>query len=343
MNPLLLGAIKAAVVVFFNLTLVAAMIYLERKILARMQHRVGPKKTGPQGLLQPMADIGKLVLKEDITPAGADRWVYTLAPIIAATLGFLGYAPIPFGPDGYAVAPLNVGVLYIFMISSLTVYGVVLGGWASNSKYSLLGGLRSSAQMVSYELGLGLAVLSVVMVAGSLDLRVIVEQQGLGDTGSVLDWNVANPALWIAWVVFTICAYAELNRVPFDLPEAESELVAGFHTEYSSTKFALFFMAEYAGLMTMSALVVTLFFGGWRGLGIFDISGWPRWYQAVAPILIFFTKQFLFMLGAIWVRGTLPRMRYDQLMNFGWKVLVPAAGVSLVLVALTQASALGWF
>jgi len=347
MNPTLLAITKAVVVVFFNLNLVAAMVYLERKLVGRIQHRVGPNRAGPFGVLQPMADIVKLILKEDVTPRGADRWIYGLAPILAATLAFIGYAPIPFGPPGWQVADINVGLLYMLMVSSLTVYGVMLGGWASNSKYSLLGALRSSAQMISYELGLAGAAVAVVMVSGTLDLREIVDDfQSQGGLGWLPGWNIFSPLLWPSFIVFTISAYAELNRVPFDLPEAEGELGAGFHTEYSSGRFAMFFMAEYASLATMSALAVTLYFGGWSGLGWFDLErlpAWLGWYSYIAPTVIFFTKQMVFMVGAIWVRATLPRMRYDQLMNLGWKVLIPVATANLVALALFEAASQRWF
>jgi len=306
-------------------------IWLERRVVGRMQQRIGPNRVGPQGLLQSLADGLKLAFKEDIMPALADKPVYFLAPIIAAIPAFLAFAVIPLGPEvsifgertPLQLTDVPVGVLIVLACASMGVYGIVLAGWASGSTYPLLGGLRSAAQLVSYEIGLGLAIVPVFLYAGSLSTSEIVASQE-----NV--WHVA--PLFVSFVIFFISVVGETNRAPFDLAEAESELVGGFHTEYSSLKFALFFLAEYINIVTVSALATTLFLGGWRapfGLG----TVWAGANEGWLPIVWFLGKVFAFIFVFIWLRGTLPRLRYDQFMQFGWKVLVPVGLLWIVVVA----------
>lgn len=303
------------------LTLCAYTTLLERKLVARFQTRIGPNRAGPRGLLQPLADLVKLIFKEDLTPTGANRMLFTLAPFMSFVPAFLALAVIPwsgtFGVWGYqikgVISDLNIGLLFIFAVSSLGVYSLVLAGWASNSKYSLLGGLRASAQMISYEVGLGLSVVGVLILAGSLSLTEIVSQQA-----TVGDWFLWKQPL--AFLLFLICGVAETNRAPFDLAECENELVAGYHTEYSSIKFAMFYVAEYANMVTISAVATTLFLGGWNG----------PW---LPPLIWFLLKVLIFLFIYVWVRATLPRLRYDQLMKFGWMVLLPAGLFNVLLTA----------
>jgi NADH-quinone oxidoreductase subunit H len=307
-------------------------IWAERRVVARMQQRLGPNRVGPFGLLQSLADGIKLFLKEDIRPRSADRWVYVLAPVMSMVPAFLAMSVIPFGPSvrvGNTETPLQltdlpVGVLFILAMSSLGVYGVVLAGWSSGSAYPLLGALRSSAQMISYEVAMGLSLVAVFLYSGTLSTAEIVAAQH--DR-----WYVFT--LPISFVIYCVAAVGETNRAPFDLPEAESELVAGFHTEYSSAKFALFFLAEYINMVTVSALATTLFLGGWRPPPIPVISGLTT---GAWPLLWFFLKVSVFLFGFIWLRGTLPRLRYDQFMALGWKVLIPVALGWLVLVAVAR-------
>ncbi|MCA1554039.1 MAG: NADH-quinone oxidoreductase subunit NuoH [Chloroflexi bacterium] len=316
--------IKVALVAFVIITAVAYVQFIERRVMAFMQSRLGPNRVGPFGLLQPLADIVKLIFKEDMTPEGADVPVYFLAPALAAIVAIAAFAVIPFGSRinafGYNVnlyiADINVGLLYVFAMSSLAVYGITLAGWSSNNKYSLLGGIRSAAQMISYELPLGLALVSVLLVAGTLSLGEIVKTQ------SGLWFIVLQP---LSFIIYFICAVAETNRAPFDLPEAESELIAGYHTEYSSMKWALFFLAEYMAVIVQSSLAVTLFFGGWNGplVDQFPLLG----------VLYFVIKLTVFIFVFTWMRATLPRLRYDQLMHFGWKVLMPLAILNLIVTA----------
>ena len=301
MGFLLATLFKICLVVGLLLLAVAYLTWLERKVIGDIQVRFGPSRVGPFGLLQPIADGIKLMFKEDVVPANADRLIFFLAPALSFVPALIVFAVIPFGPS-FVITDVNVGLLYVFAVASLGVYGSVLAGWASNSKYSLLGGLRSSAQMVSYELGLGLSVLGVVMMTGSLSLVDIVEAQKGTWLGILPRWNIFPQ--FLGFVIFLISSNAELNRAPFDLPEAETELVAGFHTEYSSMKFALFFMAEYANMIAVAALATTLFLGGWRG-------------PLLPPVIWFLLKVFAFIFLFIWVRATLPRFRYDQLMGFG--------------------------
>jgi NADH-quinone oxidoreductase subunit H len=323
-------------IVFGGLQIMAAvMVYAERKVAAFMQQRYGPYLVGPKGLLQPVADILKLFFKEELRPKAADAFLFSLAPIISVTAAYLAFAAIPFGapttffglldePMPLQVSDVNVAVLVFFAVSSMGVYGIVLAGWASNSKYSLLGGLRSSAQMISYELAYGMALATVVMMAGSLSLREIVDEQA----GYWSVFGIPIPQWYIfpqiiGFFVFACAGVAETNRAPFDFPEAEQELVAGYHTEYSSMRFAMFFMAEYINMVTVSAVAVNLYLGGWHGPFIPPEYGWI-WFVIKLAFLLFVY---------LWLRWTLPRFRYDQLMSFGWKVLLPLATVNLILTA----------
>jgi len=317
MDFLIATILKIALVMGLVLISVAYLTWLERKVIGDIQVRYGPSRVGRFGLLQPIADGIKLLFKEDIVPANADRLIFLLAPAISIVPALIVFAVIPFGPS-FVITDVNVGLLYVFAVTSLGVYGIVLAGWASNSKYALLGGLRSSAQMVSYELSLGLSVVGIVMMTGSLSLVDIVEAQKGSWYGIIPRWNVFPQ--FLGFVIFMVSSNAELNRAPFDLPEAETELVAGFHTEYSSMKFAMFFMAEYANMIAASAMATTLFLGGWQG-------------PLLPPVFWFCLKVFCFLFLFMWLRATVPRFRYDQLMGFGWKVLLPAALVNVMLTA----------
>ena len=325
---ILMSVVKIALVLFILLTAIAYLVWLERKVVAHIQSRWGPYLVGPHGLLQPLADGLKFMFKEDIVPTEVDRPLYWMAPFLAFTLAFLSISVIPFGEsfrfhghEVFQITDLNVGLLFVFAVTSLGVYSIALAGWSSNSKYPLFGGLRSSAQMISYELSLALAVVGVLMLSSSLSLRSIVEYQGgtwilRGVNTHIPHWNLfAQP---VGFLVYFTAAVAETNRVPFDLPEGETELVGGFHTEYSSFKFALFFVSEYANMVTVSAIATLLFFGGWLG----PVFG-PEWLGIILPVFWFCLKVFCFLFFYIWMRGTLPRFRYDQLMAFGWKFLLP--------------------
>jgi NADH-quinone oxidoreductase subunit H len=332
-SPTMIAYMGIVTVVFVGLQLMSAvMVYAERKVSAFMQQRYGPYLVGPKGLLQPIADIVKLFFKEELRPKAADALLFSAAPIISVTAAFLAFAPVPFGaPTDFfgwlpeklplQISDVNVAVLVIFAVASMGVYGIVLAGWASNSKYSLLGGLRSSAQMISYELAYGMALATVVMYAGSMSLREIVDEQQGYWLGFIPQWYIF-PQL-IGFFVFACAGIAETNRAPFDFPEAEQELVAGYHTEYSSMRFAMFFMAEYINMVTVSAVAVNLYLGGWHGPFIPPEYGWI-WFVIKVAVLLFIY---------LWLRWTLPRFRYDQLMSFGWKVLLPLATVNLVLTA----------
>ncbi len=394
-HPLLVvSVIKIAVLMFLLLTALAYLTWFERKVVAHIQSRWGPYRTGPHGLLQPLADGLKFLFKEDVTPVGADRFVYYLAPFLSLSLALTAIALIPFGPGEFelfghrtplAVADLNVGLLFLFAITSLGVYGVALAGWSSNSKYPLLGGLRSAAQMVSYELALTMSVVGVLLMAGTFNLREIIAAQSGFIWGFLPRWNIIAPPLpqLLGFFCFFTAAVAETNRLPFDLPEAESELVAGFHTEYASFKFAMFFMGEYASMITVSCLATILFFGGWLSpipdlallswthyLPTILLGGGGAWLilhgiryitpfgRVVLPVLglalcggaylvsqsavvdfvqgpfWFLGKVFVFLFLYVWVRGTLPRFRYDQLMAVGWKLLLPASLLNVVLTSL---------
>ncbi|MBI2681637.1 MAG: NADH-quinone oxidoreductase subunit NuoH [Acidobacteriales bacterium] len=341
--------LKIVVITHVLLGAVAYTVWLERKLIGRMQNRWGPTRVGPFGLLQPIADGVKFILKEDMLPPGVNKPLFVLAPLLAVALGLTSLAVIPFGEtvsqlgklgalqisgfvraDGSIMDP-GVGLLIILAVTSIGVYGIALAGWSSNSKYSLLGSLRASAQMVSYELSLGLSLVGVIMLSGSLSLRQIVDAQA----GPFWHWNVFVGLQFIAFFIYLTAAYAETNRIPFDLPEAETELVAGYHTEYSAMKFAMFFMAEYANMFTASCVATLLFFGGWHspleGLVKYSL---PPLLAALEPVFWFAAKIFVFIFVYIWIRGTLPRFRYDQLMAFGWKVLLPLAIANIVVTSL---------
>jgi NADH-quinone oxidoreductase subunit H len=384
---LIVPIIKIALLVFVVLTVDAYLTWLERKVIAHIQARWGPHRVGPHGLLQPLADGVKFIFKEDPIPANVDKIAYFVAPFITLMLALTSLAVIPFGPQKFTVwgyestvciADSNISLLVLFAITALGVYGIALAGWGSNSKYSLLGGLRSSAQMISYELSLTLSVVGVLLIAGTFSLREIVGLQGDGGHG-LLTWNIF-PQI-IGFTCFIISAIAETNRVPFDLPEAESELVAGFHTEYASMKFAMFFIAEYTSMISVSCLATILFFGGWLspfpaawgfthylpslilipfglwviydGMHYEDLFGrillpgvgtafagigaallvFPQINEVLQGPFWFFAKVFIFLFIYIWMRGTLPRFRYDQLMSFGWKFLLPVSIANVVLTA----------
>ena len=321
------STIMAAIVIFALATSMAYMTLIERKVVGRIQVRFGPNRVGPFGFFQPLADVIKLILKEDIVPAQADRPVFTLAPMISLVVAFAAFAVIPFGNVlsvfGWSVplrvADVNVGILYIFAVSELGVYGIVLGGWASNNKYSLLGGVRSSAQIISYALAMGMSIVGVLIITGSLSMEAIVRHQSGFWISHVPRWNIFVQPL--AFVIYVLAAVAEVNRAPFDLPEAEQELVAGYHTEYSSMRFAMYFMAEYINMITVSAVAATLFLGGWNGWNV--AGGLPWFLLKVAAYMYFF----------IWLRATLPRLRYDRLMKFGWYVLLPLGLLNLAVTA----------
>ena len=394
-HPLLVVALpKIAILLFVLLTALAYLTWFERKVVAHIQSRWGPYRVGPHGLLQPLADGVKFLFKEDVTPAGADKFTYFLAPFLSLSLAITSLAVIPFGPSGLkifgqatptGITNLNIGLLILFAITSMGVYGVALAGWSSNSKYPLLGGLRSSAQMISYELALTMSVVGVILMAGTFNLSDIVTSQQGFHWGFVPRWNVIGGPLpqILGFFLFFTSAVAETNRSPFDLAEAESELVAGFHTEYASFKFAMFFMAEYASMITVSCLSTILFFGGWLSpfpqtplfawshyipTAVFAIAGLALMAHGVRYITMFgrmvlpvlgaalFGMGVLFSLPAVneyiqgpfwfllkiaiflfiyvWVRGTLPRFRYDQLMNFGWKMLLPLSILNVVITSL---------
>ncbi|GJL55764.1 MAG: NADH-quinone oxidoreductase subunit H 1 [Nitrospirales bacterium] len=332
---------QIAAVMGIVLLTVAILTLLERKVLSWMQDRMGPMEVGPYGILQPVADGLKLFFKEDIIPAGANRMMFMMAPVLSLVPALIGFAVIPFGPNWtvdffgvefkpFAISDINIGILYILAFTSIGAYGIILGGWSSNSKYSLLGGLRSAAQLISYELNVGLSIVGVLLLTGSLSMVEITEAQSGGF------WNWFFFALpfpqAIAFVVFIISAVAETNRVPFDLPEAESELVAGFFTEYSGMRFAFFFLAEYANMILVSCVASVLFFGGWQApLPILQGSGSMVW---LTGIMWFTLKVYAFLFFFFWIRATLPRLRYDQLMRFGWKVLLPIAIGNIVVTSI---------
>ena len=320
LTAILVEVVRSLVILGGVLTAFAYVTLLERRLLARLQLRFGPNRVGPLGLLQPLADGIKLIFKESFIPSRADRFVYIVAPVISVVAALFVYAVIPIGPPVHLfghevalyVADVNVGILLVLAASSIGVYGIILGGWASDSKYSLLGGLRSSAQVVSYELTLGLAVLAVVMMANSLSLVDIVRAQAHG-------WFIMTQP--VAFLLFLIAGLAETNRAPFDLPEAEQELIGGYQTEYGGFAFAMFYLGEYVGVITMGALSATLFLGGWQG-------------PLLPPVLWFLIKAFVIVCVFIWIRATLPRLRYDQLMGLGWKVLVPVGLANLAVTAI---------
>jgi NADH-quinone oxidoreductase subunit H len=345
---LLLCVIKIVIVLVITLTSVAYTVLLERKVAGHMQNRWGPSRVGPFGLLQPLADGIKLFLKEDLMPLAIQRPLFVIAPIIALSCALISISVVPFGPlteihikgqpgfDLFDISNINIGLLVILGITSIGVYGIALSGWSSNNKFALLGSLRATSQMISYELALGLSLVGVVLRAGSLNLRTIVDSQA---AHGALSWNVFGGFQIVAFGVYLISAFAEANRTPFDLPEAESELVAGYHTEYSSMKFAMFFMAEYANMITISCVATLLFFGGASSFfgHTFDNVLNNTACNAIFPIFWFVFKVFCFLFLFIWVRWTIPRFRYDQLMGFGWKFLLPIAIVNILVTSLAMA------
>ena len=330
---LIIIIIKIIVVELILLTSVAYTVLAERKISALIQNRVGPNRVGPKGLLQPIVDAVKLLMKEDIVPEKANKFVHSLAPGISMAVALSTIAVIPFGDRinlfgneiKLQIADVNIGILYMLALLSLGVYGITLSGWSSNNKYSLLGGLRSSAQMISYELSMGLSVIGIILINSSLKLDTIVMNQ------YGWKWNIILQPL--GFITFLVAAFAETNRAPFDLPEAEQELVGGYHTEYSSMKFALFFLAEYANMIVSSCLITTLYLGGWQ-FPYLQTFGLPDFWVSIIQVLTFSFKAGFMIFFFIWVRWSIPRFRYDQLMNLGWKVMLPIALLNLVITAL---------
>ncbi len=322
---------QIAVVLGGVLTHIAYLTLAERKILSDMQDRLGPMEVGPHGLLQPLADGLKLFFKEDIIPAGANKFIFSAAPILVLVPALIGFAVVPFGRDSLFlgdievtpyIADINIGILYILAFASIGAYGILLGGWASNSKYALLGGLRSAAQCISYELPLGLALVGPILLSESLSMKTMTEAQG----GGFWHWFiVAQP---VAFVIYMICAIAETNRLPFDLPEAESELVAGFFTEYSGMRFSLFFLAEYGNMILVSCVAVVAFLGGWQAPFSF--------LEFIPPIIWFLAKVYFLLFFYIWLRATVPRLRFDQLMAFCWKVMLPLALVNVLVTSIVK-------
>lgn len=325
----LIHLVKIAVVLGVLLTTVAYVVLAERRLSAFIQNRIGPNRVGPYGLLQPLADVVKLVLKEDIVPKSANKALHDLGPVISISVAMVTFAVIPFG-DAITVAgrtiklmiaDVNVGILYILAVTSLGVYGVTLSGWASNNKYSLLGGLRSSAQMISYELSMGLSIIGVLMIVGSLQLDDIVRAQ------AGWKWNVLLQP--VGFIIFVVSAFAETNRLPFDLPEAEQELVAGYHTEYSGMKFGMFYLAEYMNMVVASAVITTLYLGGWQ-VPYLELAGLGMALMSIMQVVAFCLKVGLVVVFFIVIRWTIPRFRYDQVMNLGWKVMLPVALLNIL-------------
>ncbi len=340
-TDIVIPGIKIFAVVNAILVLVALLVWAERRVSAFIQDRLGPNRVGPFGLLQSVADLLKFVFKEDVTPGHVNKPYFVLAPALAMLPALITISVVPFAAN-LIIADLDVGILFVFAISSLGVYGITMGGWASNNKYSLLGGVRSSAQMVSYEICMGLSVIGVFMIAGTLRLQDIVIQQGNGIhllgkafevpvLSQILDWNICKQPL--GFLLFIISGFAETNRLPFDLPEAEQELAAGYHTEYSSMKFALFFLGEYAAMVVISAVTVTLFLGGWTLFGLENLGGSFAW---LIQLVIFCGKVGFLLFVFIWVRWTLPRFRYDQLMRLGWQVFLPLGLLNILLTGVVK-------
>lgn len=322
MMELFLDATRAVLIFGAIMTLVPMLVLAERRVSAFIQNRVGPNRVGPMGLLQPLADVLKLLFKEEITPARSDRVLYALGPLLAFAPAALAFAVIPVG-RGLEVAEVSFGALFVITATSLGVYGISFGGWASNNKYSLLGALRSSAQIISYEIAMGLALVSVLMTAGTLNLSEIVVGQS-----NLFEWNIFRQPL--AFIIFFTAAFAENNRLPFDLPECEAELIGGYHTEYSSMKFAMYFLGEYIAMIVMSAFTVSLFLGGWNpGFALPEGTLWTA-----VSVGVFSVKLLAVLFFYIWVRWTLPRFRYDQLMQLGWKGLVPLALANVVITGI---------
>ncbi|MEY4141889.1 MAG: hypothetical protein RL110_1261 [Bacteroidota bacterium] len=325
-----------------SLGIAAYQTYFERKLAAWIQDRVGPDRAGPFGILQPIADGVKMFMKEDFTPSNADRWLFILGPGIAMFTSLITSAIIPWGPNlhlfgreiSLQVAEINIGILFAFGIISIGVYGIMIGGWASNNKYSLFGAIRASSQMISYELAMGISAITIIMISGSLNLREIVESQ------HGLNWNI-----WyqpVAFIVFFICALAETNRAPFDLPECENELIGGYHTEYSSMKLGLFLFSEYVAMFVSSAIMAILFFGGYNFPGMDALADTPN-LLAIIGVSVFFAKIFALIFVFMWIRWTLPRFRFDQLMHLGWKVLIPIALINMLITGFVVAFYHHWF
>src|SRR5215470_3415450 len=325
----LIVMIKIIVVFSGVMGSLAYLTWIERKVMARVQMRPGPTRVGPFGLLQPFADLLKFLFKEEVVPIQANTFLYIAAPLVSLIPAFLAFAVVPFGPS-LQVTDLSVGLLFIFALTSLGVYGIALGGWASNSKYPLMGAMRSSAQMISYELSLTLSVVGVLMIANTLSLGQLVSSQQSTWFGFIPRWNIFLQP--VAFAVYVCSAVAETNRLPFDLAESEQELVAGWHTEYSSLKFAMFMLAEYANMVTVSALATIMFLGGWSG----PLFG-PAWLRAVLPTVWFVSKIFVFIFFYVLLRSTIPRIRYDQLMTFGWKVLLPLSLANILVTSFVVA------
>jgi NADH-quinone oxidoreductase subunit H len=336
---LIASVIKIAIFLGALLTIVAYTVLLERKVVGRIQNRWGPTRVGPFGLLQPLADGLKFILKEDLTPPYVHKFLYLLAPMLALTTALISVSLIPIGgwiTVGGVHTPIqitdtNISLLIILGVTSIGVYGIALAGWSSNSKYSMFGSLRASSQMISYEVALGLSLIGVLILTGSFSLRDIVQHQ----LGWFWNWNIFRGGQIVAFFIYLTAAFAETNRVPFDLPEAESELVAGYHTEYSSMKFAMFFMAEYANMVTVACLASILFLGGYSGPTFVGVV--PGWVSGLLPVVWFLLRVLFFLFLYIWVRGTLPRFRYDQLMAFSWKVLLPLSLANIVVTSLVVA------
>ena len=325
-----------------SLGIAAYQTYFERKLAGWIQDRVGPDRAGPFGILQPIADGVKMFMKEDFTPANADKWLFILGPGIAMFTSLITRAIIPWGTDlqlfgrsiSLQVAEINIGILFAFGIISIGVYGIMIGGWASNNKYSLFGAIRASSQMISYELAMGISAITIIMISGSLDLRAIVESQ------HGMNWNIFYQP--VAFLVFFICALAETNRAPFDLPECENELIGGYHTEYSSMKLGLFLFSEYVAMFVSSAIMAILFFGGYNFPGMDYLTDSPN-LLSILSVAVFFTKIFLLIFVFMWIRWTIPRFRFDQLMHLGWKVLIPIALVNMLVTGFVVALYEHWF
>jgi NADH-quinone oxidoreductase subunit H len=327
---------KIVIVIGALITGAAVMVFLERKISAYIQNRIGPNRVGPGGWLQPIVDVVKLIMKEDIVPKSANRFIHDLAPILSISIALCTFAVIPFGNTidlfgrtvKLMIADVNIGMLYILALTSVGVYGITLAGWSSNSKYSLLGGLRSSAQLISYELSMGLSIIGVIMVAGTLRLDQVVLHQTRYLWGWLPAWNIFLQPF--GFITFLVASFAETNRLPFDLPEAEPELVGGYHTEYSGMKFGLFFLSEYANMITSSALITTLFLGGWS-IPFAEVLALSPLTMSLLQVGSFVVKVFVVLMFYIVIRWTIPRFRYDQLMNLGWKVMLPLAIANIIL------------
>lgn len=325
-----------------SLGIAAYQTYFERKLAGWIQDRVGPDRAGKFGILQPIADGVKMFMKEDFTPANADKWLFILGPGIAMFTSLITSSIIPWGTDlqlfgrsiSLQVAEINIGILFAFGIISIGVYGIMIGGWASNNKYSLFGAIRASSQMISYELAMGISAITIIMISGSIDLRAIVESQ------HGMNWNIFYQP--VAFIVFFICALAETNRAPFDLPECENELIGGYHTEYSSMKLGLFLFSEYVAMFVSSALMAILFFGGYNFPGMDYLKDSPNLLSLIS-VMVFFAKIFVFIFVFMWIRWTIPRFRFDQLMHLGWKVLIPIALVNMLITGFVVALYEHWF